>query len=51
MEEKREKVKLEKGDLIAIMVAQFQILFPIVIGGAVIMALLMVFLLKIFSRG
>lgn len=45
-----EKVKIGIKDVIAIMIAQFQILFPLAIGAAVIITLVMLFIMKVWFR-
>lgn len=45
-----EKPKLGFKDLLAIMIAQFEILMPIAIGAAVIMGLVLLFLLKVWIK-
>lgn len=45
-----EKPKLGFKDLLAIMIAQFEILMPIGIGAVLVMGLLLFFLLKVWIK-
>lgn len=45
-----EKVKIGWDDILAIMIAQFQILFPIALGTVVIVVLLLLFIMKVWLR-
>jgi hypothetical protein len=45
-----EPIKLEWKDILAIMIAQFQILAPIALGAIIVMTLLMVFFLKVWIK-
>jgi hypothetical protein len=45
-----EKLKIGWDDILAIMIAQFQILFPLVIGFVVIIALVLIFLMKVWLK-
>jgi hypothetical protein len=47
---KGDQLHLEKSDIIAIMIAQFQILMPLALIAVVIFTLLMLFLMKIWLR-
>ena len=59
MVKEQEKVKIMKvqcdetigwKDVVAIMIAQFQILMPIILGAAVVMGLLLFIIMKIWVR-
>ena len=45
-----EKQKIGWDDILAIMIAQFQILFPIALGFIVIIVLLLLFIMKVWLR-
>ena len=49
-ERSEEPVRLEWKDVVAIMIAQFEILAPIVLGAVVVMTLLMLFFMKVWIK-
>ena len=46
--EKQEKIGWD--DLLAIMIAQFQILFPLAMGAVIVIVLILLFLVKVWLR-
>lgn len=49
-EKNEEKIKFGFKDLLAIMIAQFEILMPIAIGAVVVIGLVLLFLTKFWLR-
>jgi hypothetical protein len=45
-----ENIKIGWDDILAIMIAQFQILFPLAMGFALLIVLLLVFLMKVWLK-
>jgi hypothetical protein len=50
LQQNEEKVKVGWHDLLAIMIAQFQILFPLAVGFVVVIGLLLLFFVKVWLR-
>lgn len=50
MGDTEEKAKLHWDDIFAIMIAQFQILLPLAIAGAIILTLVLLFIMKVWLR-
>lgn len=46
----QEHEKIGWDDLLAIMIAEFQILFPLAIGAVVIISLLLLFFMKVWLK-